>query len=115
MNTRTRILVAASAIGLACAATGAMAVTIAGQNAAVTTTETAVDVVNTTLSSIDLKRGVLVAGGRTYRFNAATVGFSDDRKPTVAGGVESLKNGSKVTLRTAKQGDLPHVLQIIAH
>lgn len=114
MNMRNRILAAATAIGLACAATSAMAVTHAGQNAVVNTTENAGDVVNTVISSIDVKRGVLVAGGRTYRFDPAAVGFSDDRKPAVAGGIESLKNGSSVTLRTSQQGDLPQVLQIIA-
>jgi hypothetical protein len=114
MTIRSRFLAAATALGLACAATGAMAVTIAGPNAAVNTPESAGDVVNTVVTSIDLKRGVLVAGGRTYRFDPAVVGFSDDRKPPVAGGVESIGNGSKVTLRTSKQGDLPRVLQIIA-
>jgi hypothetical protein len=114
MNT-SRFLLAMAVLGLAGASTNAVAVTIAGKSTAVSSEESSGKSVDAVISSIDAKRGVLVAGGRTYRFDPAAVGFSDDRKPPVAGGVQSLKNGSRVTLQVNLHGNLPQVLQIIAH
>lgn len=90
------------------------AVTIAGPGAAVTAPESRVTVINSVVTSIDAKQGILVASGRTFRFDPANVSFSDDRREPPAGGLASLKAGSKVTLRTTVQDGTSRLLQIIA-
>lgn len=90
------------------------AMTTAGSGSNVSTPEAQVTVVNSVITSIDVKQGLLVAAGRTYRFDPANVAFSDDRRRPPAGGLSSLKAGSKVTLRTAAQDGGERLLQIIA-
>ena len=96
------------------AAADAGAVTIAGPGAAVNTPGAKVAVVNSVVTSIDAKRGILVAAGRTYRFDPTNVAYSDDRREPQSGGLASLKAGSKVTLRTTEQDGTARLLQIIA-
>jgi hypothetical protein len=96
------------------AAAQAGAMTIAGPDAAVNTVnapETAVDGV---VTSIDPKQGVLVVGGGTYRFDPAVVSFLDERRQPQAGGLASLKAGSKVRLRIVEQDGTKRLLQIVA-
>ena len=100
----TGLLVAAQA--------GAM--TTAGPGAVVNTPEARETVVEGVVTSIDVKQGILVAGGRTYRFDPAVVSFSDERREPPSGGLASLKAGSKVTLRTLVQDGTERLLQIIA-
>jgi hypothetical protein len=116
MRTRTNRLVrpAVLAVALAAVATTALPMMIPERTAASPAGPVTQAVVDAVVASIDAKRGVLVAAGRTYRFDPAGVGFSDDRRPPLAGGVASLQNGSRVTLRTIEQGGLPRVLHIIA-
>jgi hypothetical protein len=93
----------------------AVAMTTSGSGSTVTTPETGVTVVDGVITSIDVKQGLLVAAGRTYRFDPANVSFSDDRRQPLAGGISSLKAGSKVTLRTVAEDGKEQLLQIIAH
>jgi hypothetical protein len=97
---------------LVAAQAGAM--TTAGPSAAVNTAGTRVTVVNGVIKSIDAKQGILVAAGRTYRFDPATVSFADERRQPASGGLASLKPGSRVTLRTTAQDGAEQLLQIVA-
>ncbi len=97
---------------LTAAQTGAM--TIAGSGAAVNTPDASVTSVDSVITSIDLKQGRLVAGGRTYRFDSTNVAFSDGRREPASGGLASLKAGSKVTLLTTVQDGTEQLVQIIA-
>ncbi len=97
---------------LAAAPAGAM--TTAGPGAVVNTPGARETVVNGVIARIDVKQGVLVAGGRTYRFDPAGVAFSDERREPVSGGLASLKPGSKVSLRTILQDGTERLLQITA-
>jgi hypothetical protein len=96
------------------AATPAGAMTIAGPDAVVNTPGARETVVNGVIARIDVKQGVLVAGGRTYRFDPAVIAFSDERREPVSGGLASLKPGSKVSLRTILQDGTERLLQITA-
>ncbi len=49
------------------------AMTTAGSGSNVSTPEAQVTVVNSVITSIDVKQGLLVAAGRTYRFDPANV------------------------------------------
>ncbi len=102
------------AAGLVLAAQ-AGAVTTAGPGAIVNTVEARETVVDGVVTSIDVKQGILVAAGRTYRFDPAIVSFSDERREPPSGGLASLKVGSKVTLRTIVQDGTEQLLQITAH
>lgn len=104
-------LVAAAGL-LVAAQVGAM--TIAGPNAAVNTPDARETVVDGIIARINAKQGILVAGGRTYRFDPATVAFSDRRRDPSGSGLASLKAGGKVTLRTSVQDGTERLLQIIA-
>lgn len=97
---------------LAAAQAGAM--TIAGPDAAVNTASAPETVVDGVVMSIDAKQGVLVVGGRSYRFDPAAVSFLDERRQPAAGGLASLKAGSKVKLRIVEQDGTERLLQIIA-
>ena len=114
MNVKKRILVAALALTGCATALPGLAVTIAGPGTAVNTPEQAASVVNAVVTSIDVQRGVLVASGRTYRFDPGAVSFSDDRREPSAAGLASLRAGSKVTLRTVPANGQNRLLQIIA-
>lgn len=104
-------LVAAAGL-LVAAQAGAM--TIASRGAAVNTPDARVTVTNSVITSIDAKQGILVAAGRTYRFDPANVSFLDERREPPSGGLRSLKTGSKVTLHTAVQDGTERLLQIVA-
>jgi hypothetical protein len=104
------LVVAAGLLGGALA--GAM--TIAGPDAVVNTPDARENVVNGVVASIDAKQGILVVGGRTYRFDPAVVAFSDERREPSSGGLASLKPGSNVTLRTIVQDGAERLLQITA-
>ena len=103
-------VVAAGLLGAAQA--GAM--TTAGPGAVVNTPDARETVVNVVVTSIDAKQGILVAAGRTYRFDPATVSFADERREPSSGGLASLKSGSKVTLRVTVQDGTERLLQITA-
>lgn len=92
--------------------TGAM--TVASPGATVNKPAASVTATNSVITSIDLKQGRLVAGGRTYRFDSASVAFSDQRRVPPPGGLASLKAGQKVTLHTTVQDGAELLLQIDA-
>jgi hypothetical protein len=97
---------------LAAAQAGAM--TIAGPDAAVHKANAHETVVDGVVTSVDAKLGVLVVGGRSYRFDPATVSFLDERRQPPGGGLASLKAGSKVKLRIIEEDGAQRLLQIIA-
>jgi hypothetical protein len=97
---------------LAAAQAGAM--TTAGSGGAANTAEVRETVIEGVITSVNVKQGVLVVAGRTYRFDPTVVSFSDDRREPPSGGLASLKAGSKVTLRTVVQDGAEQLLQIIA-
>jgi hypothetical protein len=102
-----------AAAGLLVAAQ-AGAVTVAGPGTAVNTPDSRVTVVNSVITSIDVKQGTLVAAGHTYHFDPRAVAFSDERQERPSGGIASLHAGSKVTLRTTVQNGTERLLQIVA-
>jgi hypothetical protein len=104
------LLAAAGLLGAAQAG----AVTTAGPGAVVNTPAARVTEINSVIARIDAKQGILVAAGRTYRFDPATVSFADERREPPSGGLASLKAGSKVTLRATVQDGTERLLQIIA-
>ena len=114
MTIKSRILAAAVAVTGVLATIPTLAVTIAPPGVTVNTAEQKATVVNATVTSVDVQRGVLVASGRTYRFDPAAVSFSDDRREPSPAGLASLRSGSKVTLRTVPQNGQNRLLQIVA-
>jgi len=103
-----------STLALGFAVLPAGAVTPIGNAATVTSPEAKVEVINAVVSSIDVKRGVMSASGRTFRFDPAAIAFSDERKQPAAS-LEGLKPGSKVTLRSFQQNGTNRLMQIVAH
>lgn len=91
-----------------------LAVTTSPAGIAVVSPDAKTEIINAVVSSIDAKRGVLSASGRTYRFDPASIAFSDERKQA-AGTLDSLKPGSKVTLRSVQQNGVNRLQQIVAH
>lgn len=65
------------------------------------------------LSSVDVARGVLVFKGQTYRLDPRQVAFSDDRKDPGKGGLQSLKAGDTVILRSIRKNGVSRVLQLV--
>ena len=92
----------------------AHAVTIAGTSNTTAARPAAEETVTTgTVTSIDAARGVLVVSGRVIHFTPKGVTFSDDRKKGPADGVEGLKPGAKVTVRSVMRDGGNQAIQIV--
>lgn len=92
----------------------AQAVTIAGSgSAAVTNPATAETVTTGTITSIDTKRGVMAVSGKVIRFTPKGVTYSDDRRKRQPDGLEGLKPGAKVTVRSVTRDGGNQAVQIV--
>ena len=65
------------------------------------------------VSSIDVRRGVLVVEGQSYRVDPRKTAFSDDRAEPEGTGLASLHSGAKVVVRSLKSSSLPLAVQIV--
>ena len=65
------------------------------------------------LNSISPGSGVLVVSGRNYRFNVASLAFSDDRKDAEKGGLESLRSGLRVVVRSRPSSSGREAIQLV--
>jgi hypothetical protein len=94
----------------------AQAVTTAGSSAAAATTrpEAGETLTNGTVSSINTAQGLLAVSGRVYRFTPGQLVYSDDRRKPVPGGLEGLKAGTKVTVRSVTRGGSLQAIQVVA-
>lgn len=92
----------------------AQAVTVAGAgNTTATQPATVEKVTNGTITSVDVKRGVLAVSGQVVHFTPRSVTFSDDRKQRDPDGVEGLKPGDKVTVRSVVANGENQAIQIV--
>ena len=67
-----------------------------------------------TVTSVSVERGVIAVSGRIYRFTPTGVAYSDDRKKPEKGGLEGLKPGTKVTVRSVTGSGGLQAIQIVA-
>jgi hypothetical protein len=92
----------------------AQAVTVAGATNTTATRPAEAETVTTGIvSSIDAGRGVLVVSGRVIHFSPKTATFSDDRRKASADGLDGLKAGVKVTVRSVMKEGGNQALQIV--
>jgi hypothetical protein len=105
----------ALALALCLGAAGmAQAVTVAGSSNTTAARPAEAETVTTgVVSSIDAGRGVLVVSGRVIHFSPKTATFSDDRRKGPAQGLEGLKAGAKVTVRSVMKDGGNQALQIV--
>lgn len=95
----------------------AQAVTIAvpGVTAESAKTEQKSETVSTgTVSSVNVDQGLLAVSGRVYRFTPGELSYSDDRKTPASGGIEGLKAGTKVTVRSVTRSGSHYAIQVVA-
>jgi ribosomal protein S1 len=91
----------------------ALAVTTVGStNTTVRPTESET-VTNGTITSIDAGRGVLAVSGRVIHFTPKSVMYSDDRHKPPHKGLEGLKPGDKVTVRSVMRDGGNQAIQIV--
>ena len=74
---------------------------------------TAETITNGTITSIDAKRGVVAVSGKVIHFTAKGTTFSDDRRNSNPGGLEGLKAGDKVTVRSVARDGGNQAIQIV--
>jgi hypothetical protein len=92
----------------------AQAVTIAGSNNAAVTKPAAAETVTAgTITSIDAKRGVMAVSGKVIHFSPQGVTYSDDRRKRQPDGLEGLKPGSKVVVRSVTRDGGNQAIQIV--
>ena len=94
----------------------AHAVTVVGaRNTAATPANpaTAETITNGTITSIDAKRGVVAVSGKVIHFTPKGVTFSDDRRKPPPGGLEGLKAGDKVVVRSVMREGGNQAIQIV--
>ncbi|MEO8308870.1 MAG: DUF5666 domain-containing protein [Pseudomonadota bacterium] len=103
---------------------GAIALSMAGVAQAVTNVGTskstapaapavAETITTGTITSIDAKRGVLAVSGRVIHFTPKGAAFSDDRRQSAHDGLEGLKPGDKVTVRSVTKDGGNQATQIV--
>jgi ribosomal protein S1 len=111
-STHTRL---ALAVALSLGMVGAAhAVTIAGSsNAAVANSAKAETVTTGTITSIDAKRGVMAVSGKVIHFTPKGVTYSDDRRKRQPDGLEGLKPGAKVSVRSVTRDGGNQAVQIV--
>jgi ribosomal protein S1 len=110
-NNHTRLAIAlALSLGLVGMA---QAVTVAGKSNAPATTAQAETVTSGTITSIDAKRGVMAVSGHVIHFTAKGATFSDDRRRPGEDGLEGLKPGDKVVVRTVTRDGGNQAIQIV--
>jgi ribosomal protein S1 len=106
-------LVFALALSLGMAG-AAQAVTIAGTSNTTATKPAEAETVTTgTITSIDAKRGVMAVSGKVIHFTPKSVAYSDDRRKRQADGLEGLKPGSRVTVRSVTRDGGNQAVQIV--
>jgi hypothetical protein len=67
-----------------------------------------------TVSSVSVENGLLAVSGRVYRFSSGELSYSDDRKTPAPGGIEGLKAGTKVTVRSVTRSGSHYAIQVVA-
>jgi len=113
--TRTRVL-ALAGIGLLAflsQATVARSVVVPGAPAAAAENAAVYRLQSGRISNIDVRRGVLVVDGQSYRLDARKAAFSDDRADPPSSGLASLRIGDKVVVRSIRSNGVPLVVQIV--
>jgi ribosomal protein S1 len=92
----------------------AQAVTVAGASNATATRPADTETVTTgTITSIDAKRGVMAVSGKVIHFTPRGVTYSDDRRKRQPDGLEGLKPGAKVTVRSVTRDGGNQAVQIV--
>jgi ribosomal protein S1 len=92
----------------------AQAVTIAGTSNTTPTKPAEAEAVTTgTITSIDAKRGVMAVSGKVIHFTPKGVTYSDDRRKRQPDGLEGLKPGAKVTVRSVTRDGGNQAVQIV--
>jgi ribosomal protein S1 len=91
----------------------AHAVTREGSSNSPATTATSETITSGTITSIDAKRGVMAVSGRVIHFTTKATAFSDDRKQVSPDGLEGLKPGDKVTVRSVMREGGNQAIQIV--
>ena len=91
----------------------AQAVTVAGSSNTTTRPAAEETVTSGTITSIDAARGVMVVSGRVIHFSPKTVIFSDDRRKPTHDGLEGVKPGAKVTVRSVMRDGGNQAIQIV--
>jgi hypothetical protein len=114
MTSKRNLLALALTLGLSLgAATGARAVTVAGSSITTTRPAEAETLTSGVITSIEAARGVLVVSGRVIHFTPKGVTYSDDRRKPPHNGLEGLKAGDKVTVRSVMRGGSIQAIQIV--
>jgi hypothetical protein len=105
------ILACVTGFGLALAVPAVVEATTTARPAAVAAV--AAEIQSGHVTGIDLKRGLLFVDGQTYRIDAHQAAFSDDREKGGKSGVESLKRGDSVIVRSVRRNGERRVMQIV--
>ena len=114
MTTKHTRLALALSLTLSLGAAGAaQAVTVAGSSNTTVRPAEAETITNGTITSIDAARGVLAVSGRVIHFNPKGVSYSDDRRKPPHNGLEGLKAGDKVTVRSVMRDGGNQAVQIV--
>jgi ribosomal protein S1 len=106
------VLVLALSLGSAGICQAVTVVRPAGNTATAHPTE-APTVSTGTITSIDVARGVMAVAGRVIHFTAKGVSFSDDRRTPSHEGLQGLKPGDKVTVRSVMRDGGNQAIQIV--
>jgi ribosomal protein S1 len=114
MTTKRNQLALAFALAYSLGATGvAQAVTVAGSSNTTVRPAEAETITTGTITSIDVARGVLAVSGRVIHFTPKGVAYSDDRRKPPHNGLEGLKAGDKVTVRSVMRDGGNQAVQIV--
>jgi len=113
-NTRLVHLRLSLALALSLGIAGvAQAVTVSGASNTTARPAESATITTGTITSIDAKRGVMAVSGKVIHFTPKGVTYSDDRRKAQPDGLEGLKAGDKVTVRSITRDGGNQAIQIV--